>query len=323
MPLLVRDGVGSSWSHVEVISRFVLLGAGAIGGTVGGLLAASGREVSLVARGAHGAALAADGLRLRTCAGDHLLRLPVAERPVDLRSGDVAIVATKLQDAGRAYDDLLAAAGPDLPVLCAHNGLEGERLAAARFRRVVGSVSWMPCAHLTPGEVLAFGEPTPGVFDLAAHTPAAVDLVATLAEALRAAGFVVNEPALLAPRKWTKLLLNLGNVCQVLHQDPAAARAEADAAVAEGEALLRAAGVAWEPIPEFVAPRLAACREGTIAGATRGGGSTWQSHARGRPLETHFLNGEVVRLAESLGRDAPVNRRLVLAVGGPALPERS
>lgn len=304
----------------------MVLGAGAIGGTVGGLLAASGREVLLVARGAHGAALAADGLRLRTCARDHLLRLPVAEAPraVAFRSGDVAIVATKLQDAAGAYDDLLAAAGPDLPVLCAHNGLEGERLAAGHvrspspagpsgFRRVVGSVSWMPCAHLVPGEVLAFGDPRPGVFDLAAHTPEATELVAPLADALRAAGFVVNEPALLAPRKWTKLLLNLGNVCQVLHADPDAAKAESQAAVAEGEALLRAAGVAWEPIPEFVAPRLAACREGTIAGATRGGGSTWQSHARGQPLETAFLNGEVVRLAESLGLDAPVNRRLVAA----------
>ncbi len=293
----------------------MVLGAGAIGGTVGGLLAASGRQVLLVARGAHGAALAADGLRLRTCAGDHLLPLPVADQPraVAFRTGDVAIVATKLQDAAGALDDLLAAAGPGLPVLCAQNGLEGERLAAARFRRVVGSVSWMPCAHLTPGEVLAFGDPRPGVFDLAAHTPAAADLVASLAGALRAAGFVVNEPADLAPRKWTKLLLNLGNISQVLHQDPALAKAEAQAAQAEGEATLRAAGVTWEPVPEFVAPRQAACREGTIAGATRGGGSTWQSHARGRPLETAFLNGEVVRLAESLGRDAPINRRLVAA----------
>lgn len=297
--------------------RFVVLGAGAIGGTVGGLLSVAGHEVLLVARGAHGAALKADGLRLRTCAGDHLLRLPVEPSPraVSFRTGDVAIVATKLQDAAAALDDLLAAAGPDLPVLCAHNGLEGERLAAARLRRVVGSVSWMPCAHLTPGEVLAFGDPRPGVFDLAAHTAPATDLVAPLADALRSAGFVVNEPADLAPRKWTKLLLNLGNICQVLHQDPAAAQAESKAALAEGEALLRAAGVAWEPIPEFVAPRLAACREGTIAGATRGGGSTWQSHARGRPLETAFLNGEVVRLAESLGLDAPINRRLVAAAG--------
>ena len=125
----------------------MVLGAGAIGGTVGGLLATGGCATLLVARGAHGAALATDGLRLRTCSGDHLLRLPVADAPraVSFQTGDVAIVATKLQDAALALDDLLAAAGPHLPVLCAQNGLEGERLAAARFERVIGSVSWMPC----------------------------------------------------------------------------------------------------------------------------------------------------------------------------------
>ena len=54
--------------------RYIIIGAGAVGGAIGGRLFESGHEVVLVARGAHLEALREGGLRLRTPEGS--LTLP-------------------------------------------------------------------------------------------------------------------------------------------------------------------------------------------------------------------------------------------------------
>src|SRR3954451_3219633 len=86
--------------------RFVILGAGAVGGTVGGLLHDSGHEVVLVARGSHAAAMRADGLRLAT--PDRVVVAPaeVVDDPaaLKLRGDDVLVVTTKTQDTTALLD---------------------------------------------------------------------------------------------------------------------------------------------------------------------------------------------------------------------------
>ena len=81
--------------------RYIVIGAGAIGGTIGGRLAASGHEVVLVARGAHLDALKARGLRLATPDGTSTLDIPAVAGPgeLSLREDDVLLLATKTHDA--------------------------------------------------------------------------------------------------------------------------------------------------------------------------------------------------------------------------------
>src|SRR5689334_23532453 len=117
--------------------RYVVIGAGAIGGTIGGLLAESGQEVVLVARGAHLAALRESGLQLDDPERSRTLRLPAVGDvgEVGWRPGDIALLCTKTQDT-EAVLDAMHAAAPDVPVVCAQNGVANERFAAARFGQV-------------------------------------------------------------------------------------------------------------------------------------------------------------------------------------------
>ena len=75
--------------------RYIIIGAGAVGGTIGGCLFQGGHDVVLVARGAHLGALRSQGLRLATPSGTYQLDIPVIGGPAELRlrSDDVLILS--------------------------------------------------------------------------------------------------------------------------------------------------------------------------------------------------------------------------------------
>src|SRR5271166_4495363 len=125
--------------------RYIILGAGAIGGAIGGRLHESGRNVVLVARGAHYEALRDRGLELRDPERTVTLQVPVADSPAAAmpEPDDVVILATKTQQSEAALSDLQrtqhagrdGVSSPHLGprVVCAQNGVENERLALRRF----------------------------------------------------------------------------------------------------------------------------------------------------------------------------------------------
>ena len=92
--------------------RIVIVGAGGVGGYFGGLLAASGVDVSFVARGAHLAALQTNGLRLVTPTGAVTQAIPAVAGPAalgELRPDDVLVLTVKSQDTADAVKDWSAA----------------------------------------------------------------------------------------------------------------------------------------------------------------------------------------------------------------------
>ncbi|MEV7023017.1 2-dehydropantoate 2-reductase N-terminal domain-containing protein, partial [Kitasatospora sp. NPDC093558] len=103
--------------------RYIIIGAGAVGGTIGARLHESGRDVVLVARGAHLAALREHGLTFGAPDGTRTLPVPAVSGPeeLELRPDDVLVLAVKTQDTAAA----LAAWAPR-PV--AGGGTAGERL---------------------------------------------------------------------------------------------------------------------------------------------------------------------------------------------------
>lgn len=307
----------SNPADVEEVAlrRLIVLGAGAVGGGIGALLAQAGLPVVLIARGAHGEALRDNGLELRLPQRSCRLRLPCVDhvRAVDWRAGDVALLATKLQDAEGILDDLLLAAGSAVPVVCATNGVHGERFAAARFAQVVSTLVWLPATHLIPGEVRMHGGGCPGVLDSGPHPPAerlagaSGMLVGSWCARLRAAGFAAIARADIQRWKYAKWIVNLGGAAEALVVDDW--RRVAAAARAEGERILAAAGVDRVATDELL-ERVRTVDTQPVDGQLREGGSTWQSRVRGRPLESAWLEGAMAALAAEIGVAAPVNRFL-------------
>lgn len=294
--------------------RFVILGAGGVGGTIGGRLADAGHDVLFVARGAHAKALRDRGLRLSM--PDRVVEMPVqvaTDDDLPLTDGDVLVVATKQQDAPPLLAKA-AAVRDDLPVFCAMNGVAGERMALRRFADVYGVCVMLPATHLEPGRVVAAGTPYSGLLDLGRY-PSGRDATAdAVADALRHSGFLSTVRDEIMPWKWAKLLRNVGNAVQALLGDDREDEVVRDLdrrARAEAETVLRAAGIAWTSDAEWDGYRRGTLRLARVEGARRGGGSSWQSAARGLPtIETDYLNGEVVLLGRLHGVPTPVNALL-------------
>jgi 2-dehydropantoate 2-reductase len=295
--------------------RIVVLGAGGIGGTIGARLHLSGHEVALIARGAHGEAVRERGLTFVTPDEHVVLPIPTYARPADVawRPDDVLVLATKSQDTEAAARDVVTAAGPGIPVVSAQNGVANERALTRWFERVHGLCVMLPAQHLEPGVVVAHCSPASGILDLG-RFPDGTDAVdEALAEALRGSRFESVPRGDIMRWKYRKLVNNLGNAVQALageRLDGPEARAALDLLTTEADVAFAAAGI--EPVTEAEDDE----RRGDhlqlrpIDGAERGGGSTWQSLARGSGVETDYLNGEIAYLARLYGVPAPANARI-------------
>ena len=301
--------------------RYIIYGAGGIGGGIGALLARSGSEVVLVARGDHLAAMRDRGLLVRQPGRSETIQVQTASHPGEIEFGDddVVVLTMKGQDTSNALDDLERAAGPEIPVVCGQNGVGNERSAARRFLNVYGMLVVMPATFLVPGEIALFGEPKPGLLD-SGRFPHGVDSTVTqLCADLSTAGFNAEPHPNVMRLKYGKLLDNLGNAVGALCGE-AALRSGGDKVRAfmrrmrdEAVACYEAAGIEYASRREIGERRAATFTAGEIPGAERGGSSTWQSFRRGRPgIETDWLNGEIVLIGLEHGVPTPANRALQL-----------
>ena len=93
--------------------RFAFIGAGAVGGFYGALLARKGHDVSFVARGAHRDAIARDGLRVDGPLGDFTVKVRAESDPSKLGAADVVVLAVKTYDNATAIPMIRPLMGPN------------------------------------------------------------------------------------------------------------------------------------------------------------------------------------------------------------------
>jgi len=292
--------------------RYIIYGAGAVGGSVGARLFEAGHEAVLIARGPHLEAIQRDGLRVRTPDGESTTRVPAVGYPSEIawRADDVVLLTVKSQHTAAALDDLASVAG-DVPVVCAQNGVANERMALRRFSRVFAMMVMLPATHVAPGEVIMDATPVGGLLDIGRYPGGSDALAQQIARDLSDAGLDARVDPNVMRLKYGKLIENLANVVQALCGLEAAAGELVRAVRAEGIEVLKAAGIDFATESEMDQRRaesMIALRP--IEGQGRGG-STWQSLARrAGSVETDYLNGEIALLGALHGVPTPYNRLL-------------
>jgi 2-dehydropantoate 2-reductase len=295
--------------------RFVIYGAGAIGGTVGVRLHQSGHDVMLIARGAHREAIASRGLTLQTPAETTTHRIPVVRRPSEIRiqDDDVVLLAVKSQNTMQALEELRDTWPRGVPVVLLQNGIENERAALRIMPDVYGALVMSPTAHMQPGIVQAFGSDESGKIDVGRYPYGIDERVEAVTRALARSRFESLPNADIMTAKRAKLISNLGNTVQVVCGLEGPGLDElAEEVFAEGRAVLDTAGLSYTPANPQNDPALyTGLKLGEIERAPRQGGSTWQSLMRGTPLESDFLNGEIVLQARLANTSAPLNQALL------------
>ena len=255
--------------------RICVYGAGAIGGHLAVRYARGGADVSVVARGAHLAAIQRDGLSVHTNAGELRAHVAASDDPAALGPQDAVVVTVKapaLPSVAAGIGPLLR---PDTPVAFVMNGipwwyfhalpgpLEARRLPridpddalwrAVGPERAIGGVVYAASAVIAPGVIelenpnarVVFGEPD-------GRMTARVE---AFAAPLRAGGITAEVTPAIRDAIWQKLLGNLGNapmavLTQVsirdLFQDPVCVEA-ARRVMHEAEAVAAAVGATVDP----------------------------------------------------------------------------
>jgi 2-dehydropantoate 2-reductase len=308
--------------------RFIVVGAGAIGGVIGGRLFESGHDVVLVARGAHLDAIRSRGLTVVSPSGTVTLPVPATgnAQELDISPGDIAIVATKSQDTLLALQGLVAARGSEaLTIACAQNGVRNEEAALRMFANVYGICVMSPTAHSEPGVVEAHSSPIEGILDIGRYPSGTDDRAVAIAGAFSGSKFVSVPRRDIMRWKYRKLIMNLYNALNALLGERPWPDEITSAIAKEATAVLFAAGIDVATPEEDrerrgdllkIAPPEAVGGEG---GARRGGGSSWQSLDRGLgSIETDYLNGEIVLLGRLHGVPTPVNAALQRLAGEAA-----
>jgi 2-dehydropantoate 2-reductase len=307
--------------------HFVICGAGAIGGVIGGQLAKAGKDVIFIEKlQDHGDALRQNGLQLRGVHGNHTLRIPVVTQAseIEFRPDDAIFLAVKSFHSDAACQELRQATSLELPIFCSQNGVRNEETAANYFQNVNGVMILIGAKRLEPGVVVQTGNGPVGVGTFPEGlSQAAKDVAAALDET----DLPVYTTDQVAKHKWNKMLINLNNASMGL-TGFASQEARADATARlwladvyeEGASVIQAAGIEYEGPPGMgpIEERIRELRDLNFDPGVpeedelKGRASLWQDlyHQRGE-VEADYFNGEIVRLGRQYNVPTPYSSLLV------------
>lgn len=308
--------------------KVCVYGAGAIGGYLGVMLARSGVEVTLIARGAHLAAMKENGLRLKLSAemgGEELVARPrCTDDPKEAGPQDYVIIALKAHSVPGVVDAMQPLLGPETAVVTAVNGIPwwyfhgldgpyrdrrlesvdpgGRQWDGIGPERAIGCVVYPATEVVAPGIIehvegdrFTLGEPS------GEKTPR----VERLSAALIAAGLKAPVRPRIRDEIWVKLWGNLSfNPISALTH----ATLDVIATHPDSQPVAKAMMLEAQAIAEALGVRFGINVDKRIAGAAAVGAhktSMLQDLERGRPMEIDALVGSVQEMGRLVGIPTP------------------
>ncbi len=297
--------------------RILVMGAGGVGGYFGALYAKAGHDVTFVARGAHLAALRANGLAIES--GLTPLQLPsvrATDDPAGAGAVDVVMFCTKLWDVESAGKQIAPLAARGGIVIAFQNGVESHVILQRLLgpERVAGGVAQIAATIKSPGVILHTG--TMARLQVGAFTTALAEPVRAFAAAGKSAGVNIDAVDDIERALWQKfaMLAALSGTTCLARQPVGFVRSDPDlraafaAAVGEAAAVAQAKGIALGA--DFVERQL-----GFLDGLPAEMRSSMLNDlVAGNRLEAPWLSGAVARMACEVGIGAPVSRTIHAAM---------
>ncbi len=305
--------------------RIAMMGTGGVGGYFGGRMAASGCDVTFIARGRHLEAIRKQGLRIDSRdIGDAIIDpADVTDNPADVGVMDCVIVAVKIWDTEEAGRAILPMVGPETTVLSLQNGVECDQTLArvVGTSHLIGGVAFIASSIREPGVIKHIGTMQRVV--VGERAGGSSSRVEALYEVMLQAGITAEVSDDIERTIWEKFvfLVGLSATTTMLRTTLGPVRKDPDSRafllniMRETVAVGRAKGI--DLADDYAEDRLAF----TAGLPVEMTSSMHHDLEAGNRLEVAWLSGAVARFGDELGVATPVNRSVWAALKTHAAPK--
>lgn len=289
--------------------RIAVMGAGSVGGYLGGMLWRAGHEVSLIARGAHLAAIRDSGLRVVRDLEEFTARCHATDYPSEVGPVEIVLLTVKTYQNDVAVPAMAPLVGPDTAVLCLQNGVDSYLVPTQAYgaERVLPGAMYIEASTEAPGTVRQSGDVVRVVFG--ESDGQASERVRMIAGALNTSAIPAELTTDIRAALWSKFLFitTMAGVTTMARDTLAELMPRPEwrhvvvACLREVESAGRASGV---NLPADIHETTLAYIEDNLADLHA---SMHSDVVAGRPLELETFTGAVVRAGRAGGVPTPIN----------------
>ena len=289
--------------------KIAVMGAGGVGGYIGGRLAQAGEEVHLIARGRHLEALKAGGLRLESPLGDAVLAgIHATDDPAEIGPVDLVLFTVKLTDTDAAAAALAPLIGPQTRIFTLQNGIDSATMIASHVarERIAAGIIFIAVHISEPGLISHPGGMHRMTVDAMAGDATMTEFFAACERAVGIEAIPTDEPERTVWRKFIALVAFSG-VTAITRLPIGATYANPDTLAFMRQLLDENIAVANASGQTF-GPDDAEDIMGLFASQPYDQKSSMQLDLEnGKPLELPWLSGRIHQLGRELGIATPAN----------------
>ncbi|MDD5510600.1 MAG: 2-dehydropantoate 2-reductase [Dehalococcoidales bacterium] len=319
--MMVPEGKSSlCWNSCDIVyraMRIFIVGSGGVGGYFGSLLARAGADVTFLARGEHLAAIRKHGLAIRSVHGDYQIQPAQTVATIaEITDPELVILAVKTYDSADAAQQLSGVVNSNTVIISFQNGIDND-IEIKKYienAKVFPGLAFLSAVRAAPGLIVQSGELRKLVFG-DRNVPENEQLQ-KIEEIMRNAGIDARISDNITRDLWQKFILinafsGMTAVCRAsigaVLSNPVTRRVYARC-VREAIEVAKTLGI---DIPDNMFDKVMGITEEFTPDSRS---SLLVDIETGRPTEIETLNGTLVRLAEQLGIEVPVNELIYGAI---------